>query len=534
MDKKTVNFLFTCAIVLIVFASLNRMLFPPPPLDENAVVDDSDQGEDIPAEADSDADAAQLADSQTDEEAEDPDADTVASTLASQQRGSMGSLDPASGYNMLVTWNNRGGSIERIELNSPKYTSIDEKYGYLGHLALSERTKGGCVVGAVGSGTPAALAKSSGQEVGIQPGDVVLSLDDRLTNSIAEFQNAIEATRPGQVVKVVVERQSSGSVANISFDVTLAKRPLEVVRPEPELPTETDPQHPLSYLLEVSQIGSRTIGVGKSTITGVPNLSNGFWQANALSNGDTQTVEFTYVLGDDVLREIGYSGSVEIVKRFSLAPATREDGADGYHLNFEVEFRNQTGDSLDLGYRLQGPTGLPVEGAWYAYKVHPTSFAGAGLRDVVYRFDGPHHMMPNPKVVKHAQKHPKSPGSAILEGVVKPLRYVSVDGQYFESALVPERPAAENPNDPISGFEFRELTCFPAGNIAEDRRNKTDITYFLDSNPETLQADRSFKQSFKIFAGPKNPDVLELYGLEETISYGWFAPIAKGLTWVLH
>ncbi|MCA9211952.1 MAG: YidC/Oxa1 family insertase periplasmic-domain containing protein, partial [Planctomycetales bacterium] len=49
-----------------------------------------------------------------------------------------------------------------------------------------------------------------------------------------------------------------------------------------------------------------------------------------------------------------------------------------------------------------------------------------------------------------------------------------------------------------------------------------------------LQADRSFKQSFKIFAGPKNPDVLELYGLEETISYGWFAPIAKGLTWVLH
>ena len=128
MDKRFVNFAFASLITLLVFTSLNRILFPPPPPgDDVAAVDGADeQGNDNDnadgadqnsAEASSDADAATLAES-----ADTPDGDTksdaVQSTLSSQQRGAMGSLDPASGYNMLVTWNNRGASIERIELNN--------------------------------------------------------------------------------------------------------------------------------------------------------------------------------------------------------------------------------------------------------------------------------------------------------------------------------------------------------------------------------------------------------------------------------
>ena len=537
MDKKTVNFLFTAAIVLILFSALNRTFFPPPAVDPNAVAENGEQvpGDDdngSEAESTSDADTEQLADSADDDPATDqPDADKTPTTLSSHKQGSLGSLDPASGFNMLVTWNNRGGSIERIELNDPKYTSVDEQFGYLGHLALSERTKGGCVVGAVGTGTPASLAKSSDGSTGIQPGDVLILLNEKEINSLADFKSAIEQTKPGSIASVVVERAGT----KLTFDIELQKQPLDVVRPVPTVPTETDPRHDLSYLLEVSQIGSRSIGTGNETINGVPALADEFWKATASTNGNIQIIEFSYVLGNDVLEEIGYSGSVEIVKRYSLSPAARKDGGDGYHLNFDIELRNQTDSTLDLGYRLQGPTGLPSEGAWYAYKVHPKSFAGAGLRDIVHRFDGNHSFVGNPKIVKHARDNEKSPKLVVNEGVAKPLRYVAVDGQYFESALVPDRPELEeDPDAQIKGFNFVELACYPVGEISEERRNMTDVTFALDSQPETLQANTTFKQSFRIFAGPKKPDILKLYGLSDTISYGWFAPIAKALTAVLH
>ncbi|MFC1758680.1 YidC/Oxa1 family insertase periplasmic-domain containing protein [Planctomycetota bacterium] len=549
MDKRFVNFAFASLITLLVFTSLNRILFPPPPPgDEVAAVDgeaEQDGGGpiDVAAEASDDEAAAVLAGS-TDapNDAENTNEDNVAddpnatrSTIASQQRGTMGSLDPASGYNMLVAWNSRGGSIERSELNNPRYTSIDERYGYLGHLMLSERTSGGCTVGIVGAGTPAAIAKSQdGKRTGIRPGDVVISINGEPTDNPLAFQTSLEKTSPGKTAVVVVDRQANGAKSTIAFDVLLTKRPLEVIRPEPEFPSSSNPQHPLSYLLEISQLGNRSLRE-KETIKGLPSLSKQFWDANVSTDGDKQTVEFTYVLGDDYLKKFGYSGSVEIVKRFTLSPAVNEDRTDGYGLDFDLEFRNKTDSTLDLGYRLQGPTGLPYEGWWYAYKVQPKSWGGAGIRDIIYKFDTTHKMKPNPKIVGHAADNPETPVSTIFSGETKPLEYVGVDGQYFASTLIPTRPGGEIDSETArTDFIYRGFSCLPAGEISKERKNKTDVTYRLNSNPETLPANGSFKQSFTIFAGPKKPEILANYGLEGTISYGWFAPVAKLLTSVLH
>ncbi|MFN2224513.1 MAG: hypothetical protein ACK2UH_18300, partial [Candidatus Promineifilaceae bacterium] len=73
--------------------------------------------------------------------------------------------------------NTRGAAVERVELSSPKYRDLEDKSGYLGHLGLSDEA-GGCRVGVVGPGTPAAQAVCTKSQVppGLQVGDLILSV----------------------------------------------------------------------------------------------------------------------------------------------------------------------------------------------------------------------------------------------------------------------------------------------------------------------------------------------------------------------
>src|SRR5258708_562676 len=93
-------------------------------------------------------------------------------------RGTRGSGDPASPYKMLVTWDNHGAAVERVELNSPRYKSVEDYSGYLGHLALADAKSGGTTVRVVGPGTPAANAQASGNvKGGLAAGDEIPQID---------------------------------------------------------------------------------------------------------------------------------------------------------------------------------------------------------------------------------------------------------------------------------------------------------------------------------------------------------------------
>ena len=80
------------------------------------------------------------------------------------QRLSLGSYLATSGYRLLVTLNNEGAAVERIELTSPQYRDLEDRSGYLGHLAPADAPNGGgCLVQVVGRGTP---ADTAGMKVG--------------------------------------------------------------------------------------------------------------------------------------------------------------------------------------------------------------------------------------------------------------------------------------------------------------------------------------------------------------------------------
>ena len=67
---------------------------------------------------------------------------------------SLGSLDPRGDSRALVTLTSLGASIERLELNNPRYRDMVDTSGYLGHLVGKEVPEG-YEVGYLGRGTPA-------------------------------------------------------------------------------------------------------------------------------------------------------------------------------------------------------------------------------------------------------------------------------------------------------------------------------------------------------------------------------------------
>ena len=62
-----------------------------------------------------------------------------------------------------------------------------------------------------------------------------------------------------------------------------------------------------------------------------------------------------------------------VVKTYRLDKVPEEAHGDvdakAYHLVFDVEIRNTGGQTRRVAYQLDGPTGLPIEGWWYASKV---------------------------------------------------------------------------------------------------------------------------------------------------------------------
>jgi YidC/Oxa1 family membrane protein insertase len=468
--------------------------------------------------------------------------------LPETQRATLGSLAPASKYAFLATFVSEGAALERIELSDPKYRDLEDPSGYLGHLALTPEPTGGCRVNVVGSGTPAASAKSpAGKVEGIRKGDVLLSIDGQQVDSVGDVNRLLVKTRPGQRLKLSVRRESGTppQANSLQLVATLGHRPLEVVRPEPADHDHVQPldlapsQDPLSLLLT---IGAYKKTGGTSKFTRLERLLSANWKLQEIENG----VEFSLGPGegldDAVLAEIGLSGKLEIVKRFRLEPQSEADrkagrfaGKNPYHVTIEIELRN-LGDQPIKGvsYVLEGPNGLPTEGWWFYYKVSPGIFTSAGARDILYQTKS---MQSYEFVTCHTvftaaateeRRAVKFVSAQPMEN--RTLTYAGVDSQYFAAVLVPgtleQRSAA-----------FNELSLAPASiaGLPESHRSKlTNATFELVSQPLELAPGKPQSQKFVLFAGPKDRELLAAYQLSDFIYYGWFGYVSEPLVRVLH
>ena len=459
----------------------------------------------------------------------------------------LGSVDPSSAnpYRMLVTLSNEGASVARVELSSERYRDLEDRGGYLGHLVMDDSDKGpGCLVQVVGAGTPAAKAD-------LQPGDHILELNYQGKTIEIDgpmgLEKALRQTKPGHTVELVIER---GKVRRPAVEATLIRRPLEVIRPERSKP-EMDwipggtydaltPENncPLSLLTTLQQVDddaklravedpdAKMEDELTEQLPGVE-LRRLNWEIKSQEADKDQP-------GGSIATKVTFTCMVpkyhlELAKTYELVkapgdPAKDVDG-EGYHLVLTLQVTNRDSKAHNVAYRLDGPNGLPVEGAWYASKVQKT---GMGLRDVVYQLKrNDFQMVACSELSEKNEKFRKDLTESSQFGEDHRPVFFGVDAQYFTSALLP---------DPDStALAIDRVMALRMGRIAEFRKMLTNTSFRIIGKPVALEPQKSLTATYRLFAGPKRPMLLKQYEMQGLIYYGWpiFAFVAEPMTWVL-
>ncbi len=545
MERRLLTFVIASTAFFFVYMSLRIMFAPavvPRPAAEvvdpaaNLLVGDDQDANDQDANdraANDDAETNDVQSGTTEDGAVAKDADDKVVRKSQSEWITLGSMDPLSKFYVLVTINTRGAGVERIELTQRddkdllKYRRVDVKHGYLGYLAAeSVASVDGVRVNVVGPGTPADVA-------GILVGDVITNVAGVGVASRAGLDVALIKTKPGD--KIQIELLRGGNPTTVS--ATLTDHPLDVVR----LSKDGGPDQVkgnlsrASCLMMLSQVNRKSIDLGNRTIEGYTSAADLVWNASvaevaADENGGEplpgQSATFDLEMSAGEMKAIG-GKPVRLKRTYTVMPAD-------YSIDMQVQVDNLSDESQDLAYRLEGPNGITLEGWWYSNKISP-NWSGAAARDVVYNTVAEsHELVSGYELLKLAKKAPEYPYRPIfapdLDDASKNLRYIGIDAQYFAVAYVP--PAGE-----ASMTTFKRCV---AGIVADplaipaNKERAVNATFYLESVTASVPAGGSIRQDLQLFAGPKDPVVLEPYGLGDFIYYGWFVRFSKLLGSLLH
>ena len=220
-----------------------------------------------------------------------------------------------------------------------------------------------------------------------------------------------------------------------------------------------------------------------------------------------------------------------IYKIYTLAmvPADQHDEVDypAYDLRLDIKIKKTDNAAPTVAYRLDGPTGMPLEGWWYSSRVGSSS-----VRDVVGRCaQGKQIHLSNSNIAK-GKAEPFEDATLVNAGV---------DGKYFSAVLVPQL-------DSLDDNRFESTQGVIVGTSPETRTPEfANVTCRLFRKSIDLAAAQVPTDSYDIFLGPKRPNLLEQYypksqkwpagdanySLRELIYYGWFGPVARVMLSIL-
>ncbi len=568
MEKRFALFLVLSALILFTHLTVQSFLHPPQPADQQPA-EVAEGGAAKPA-AEPAVEAAKDGAGGPAAKSKQPQADTAAQesgpakpdaaakkpqpaisappVVVPAQWFTLGSMAPDSPYRLLVTLQNRGAGVERIELVQRtatgrfRFQDLEQASGYLGHLALSDEPEGkGCRVNVVGPGTPAAAAKaqSPGAGDGLRAGDVIRRIDSTTVRDTVDWDRFLAGTRPGQTVQIAVARTAgAGQPKEQLLTATLTSPPLSLMYPE--IQPRSGLPAPLSFLLTLESIGDASVQRGEEEIDKLPKLRDSNWQVRMLDDDPTGPgVEFKFVLTDDNLRR----------RRRRLAgtdqtlPLGQDAAAGACQLVVSLVPPAVGAGNPQPG---QQPSAVGLSPGWcerlaagrlvVSLENSPPHVCRRRRRDVIWNTPTTGHgLIGGSKIYSDAKEalEKNQPVNIPLwaDPQPQPLSYVGVDTQYFATVLEPKQSETAPP------MLFKQALALPVGEIDPDDKAKqktTDVSFRLVSPAHTVPAGGVWKQEFTVFAGPKQPDLLTAYNLERCIEYGWFRTIAKFLGTILH
>ena len=447
----------------------------------------------------------------------------------------IGSLDPDSGDRYLITLNTLGGTVRRIELNERdprsgrfRYRDLEWIGGYLGSLDCVN-TEEGVRVSVVGPGTPADAA-------GIKAGDIIVSVGGANVTSALDFEQLLSRTKPRTELSLETRRDGE----TLSSTVTLTDKPIEVIRPEPGI---LDPLavYPESFQMTLLRPEATPQKVWQEIDA---DMRVAQWTIEDDDPSD-DIIAMTFKPSPAALKKLGYAGEVSMVKRFSIPSIVDEETAEAtgndrtWHWDLDLEIRNEAEENQQIGLQVSGPTGTPSETWWYAQKTHGRSTAigyVAGARDVVgatdyedYVFYGTAEIVKQSLAERPEPRFFTNPYDVAQAPEQSHIRWLGVDTLYFNVAMLP----VANEGQPFTVDSA--LADINGGLIPKNVRDQklVDCTFRFFKSID-VPAGESWKQSFQIFTGPKEAEILDAYGLDDNRTFGWFWWCSKPLLWLLH
>ena len=460
----------------------------------------------------------------------------------------IGSMAADANNRIFATINRRGGTIRRVELNERlkngrlKFRDVENKPGYLGNLELTTGTQG-CRINFIGRGSPASAAICERGDQ-LERGDEILSVElpgrePTATPDVPAFFQAMDVSKPGQTIVLVVQKADT-NLAPTKFQIELGEKPLEVLRPESYF--ASIPDSPESFQLTLVGTDSTVW----NELAAAPALRKELW--DVVEQSDSSVTLETKIQVRSPL-----PGTITVRKTYEVAPIETDNPLHSYHLNFDLEIAfaaepeasaEAEAETLKLAYQLQGPTGTPVDGWWYQNKINGNAgslFSAAGARDLVAETKGEGYtFLGGPAIVsEYGQKDRSKVVTQDVYTSQRPdggqARYLGVDTQYFSAMLLP----GENPIEDRGWKYFDSYSAYvwlPNGwTMPEEKRDRKalDISFSMFSNPIELADGQTFQTDFKIFVGPKDPQVLQEYDLGKLRSFGWFWFVSQPLCYLL-
>lgn len=480
-----------------------------------------------------------------------------------RQRWTLGTMDAADGYRFLVTLDNLGAAIERIELVEQTkaghfaYRSLQTKNigGYLGYLAPEDRSGGGVIVHSVPQGSAAALAKPSSSEPGqndvqsLEPGDVLVGWDGlQGPASVYQLNKILSSAKPGDELRLEVERQGDASKRQ-TLIAQLTQEPVAVLRSEDDFPIEgvlgNSPRG--SCGVTFAKIDGKEIVEGDESILGLESTLRGTWQAAPLEVPGGMGVEFRLPLSAE-LKFAGIDAQLELVKQYRLlkapeatkSPVSADDWQ--YHLELTTIVRNLDDKPHEVALRQEGLNGISLEGWWYPTKLSPSFFSAPGARDVIFGTTANISSISMTRtLVDHAKKFPTDPDSLLFgpqdEPTKRDIQYIGLDTQVFAAAMVPSPTAPESMKNlnKAKATVLNDQYLDPA-KFDSQRQQAYNTGFWFVTPTSTIEPMGQHTSAYRIFAGPKSPSLLSAYKLDEAIEYGWdiFGFFAVRLGWILH
>ena len=214
--------------------------------------------------------------------------------------------------------------------------------------------------------------------------------------------------------------------------------------------------------------------------------------------------------------------SLELRKKFQLKRALK-DATDGdelldtdatpYQLDVSVQIRNSVKDEQTLQYVMQGPVGLPLENADVARKYRDIK---AGFLETSGDIDA--------RTIT-ASEIEKATDNDDVETLGRPVKFIGVDVQYFAALLVPV-------DSQLTKQYFSSIV--PSIVVRGTESSQSDISLEFTSEELTVPADGVVDHRFHLYLGPKRRELLNAYGADSIIDFGWFTFISHGMVALMH